>query len=173
MCLLRRDEINMLKSVFRDVVFTSAPDVEDCRRNSTTKFACRFVGFPVSGSSTDGLVVYGWPGFPFFGRLRQGTPPLHVVGEAAMCRCTSSSGLVRVGVPAVRPSGAHWDRCVDICHDVVAQLPVGQTIQKTLKIPQLRYIDKMVDVPVVQVVQSPQVHGHSGTKAASAFSHPP
>ena len=95
--------------MFREVLFLSEQDVEDCRRNSTTKFACRFVGFLVSGSSADGLVVYGWPGFPFFGRLRMAENPTPFCcrggGDAPLCIRMAvrepSSGLVRVGVPPV------------------------------------------------------------------------
>ena len=40
--------------------------------------------------------------------------------------------------------------------DKINEIPMVQTVQKTIEIPQLQCIDK-VDVPVVQVVQVPQV----------------
>merc|ERR1712122_408361 len=46
---------------------------------------------------------------------------------------------------------------VDIPVVAQRQIPMVQTVQKTIEIPQLQYIDKVVDVPVVQVVQVPQV----------------
>merc|ERR1712107_706044 len=46
---------------------------------------------------------------------------------------------------------------VDIPVVAQRQIPMVQTVQKTIEIPQLQYIDKVVDVPVVQVVQVPRL----------------
>merc|ERR1711945_75660 len=46
---------------------------------------------------------------------------------------------------------------VDIPVVAQRQIPMVQTVQKTIEIPQMQYIDKVVDVPVVQVMQVPQV----------------
>ena len=36
------------------------------------------------------------------------------------------------------------------------QIPIDQTVQQTVETPQLQYIDEMIDVPVVSVVQVPR-----------------
>merc|ERR1711945_20320 len=58
-----------------------------------------------------------------------------------------------MGVPQVQ----FIDKVVDIPVVAQRQIPMVQTVQKTIEIPQLQYVDKVVDVPVVQVVQVPQV----------------
>merc|ERR1712135_84199 len=58
-----------------------------------------------------------------------------------------------MGVPQLQ----FIDKVVDIPVVAQRQIPMVQTVQKTIEIPQLQYVDKVVDVPVVQVVQVPQV----------------
>merc|ERR1712064_178886 len=78
-----------------------------------------------------------------------------------------------MGVPQLQ----FIDKVVDIPVVAQRQIPMVQTVQKTVEIPQLQYIDKVVDVPVVQIVEKivevPEIQTVQGTQTSESLGTAP